>query len=100
MAQKTRCYLCPVCGDFFTASDIKEAGGNIQHCLDCNHHYPSESGKCHNCCSKRLIASVPTALTVNQALELTAWSEANGYRRGVSEVYLPDGRRFIGGLPA
>lgn len=95
-----RWWVCPVCGGLFDSREF-EPGNPVVHCLDCDHHYPLDGKRCHNCQSRatRTVACVPTALTLGQVTELINWSRRNGYRRGVEVLELPGGRRYVGGLP-
>lgn len=84
-------YICPVCAGLFDIPDLV-------HCFDCDHHYESEGGKCHNCQSENLYKMAPTKLTLDESLVLAEWSQERGYKRGVNILMLPGGAVYEGGV--
>ncbi len=95
---KSKLYVCPACSAMFTETDLESAGGAISHCLNCDHHYPPEDGKCHNCGSDNLVSVVETELTMDDLDRLCTWHTSRNYPHGMDELLLPDGRRFRGGV--
>lgn len=93
-------YICPVCAAFFDDDGYNQAEERTHHCIKCDHHYPLDQERCHNCKAEKQFcyAVQPTTLTFDDVIRLGKWSKQRGYKRGVEMLYTPDGQIYEGGI--
>ena len=91
--EKTKFYLCPVCADIFD--------NPVWHCLECETHYEAEGGRCHNCrrSLEGSFQAIEISIALDDIIQLSDWSRAHGYKRGIHKLYLGhDGSEYEGGI--